>query len=158
MVYTVASVDTRCILVDSNLESGRYISRVGRARGFLSLYSPWTARERPLEASGSSTQGRISLQLRMVKLQMSYDKPGRPHDSVSQFHDLKRFKFVLLDPFRFQLLDRSSESHSLIIIFASESESTLWFYWLPVPPLDQLSSLSQHCPRAATLAGYRGSL
>ena len=79
----------------------------------------------------------------MVKLQMSYDKPGRPHDSVSQFHDLKRFKFVLLDPFRFQLLDRSSESHSLIIIFASES--TLWFYWLPVPPLDQLSSLSQHC-------------
>ena len=34
LVYTVASVDTRCI--DSNLESGRYISRVGRARGFLS--------------------------------------------------------------------------------------------------------------------------
>ena len=33
--YTVASIDTRCI--DSNLESGRYISRVGRASRFLSL-------------------------------------------------------------------------------------------------------------------------
>ena len=35
LVYTVASIDTRCI--DSNLESGRYISRVGRASRFLSL-------------------------------------------------------------------------------------------------------------------------
>ena len=35
LVCTVASLDTQCI--DSNLESGRYISRVGRARGFLSL-------------------------------------------------------------------------------------------------------------------------
>jgi len=33
--YTVASIDTQCI--DSNLESGRYISRVGRASRFLSL-------------------------------------------------------------------------------------------------------------------------
>ena len=29
LVYTVASIDTQCI--DSNLESGRYISRVGWA-------------------------------------------------------------------------------------------------------------------------------
>ncbi len=36
LVYTVAPIDTQRI--DSNLESGRYISRVGRARGFLSLY------------------------------------------------------------------------------------------------------------------------
>ena len=36
MVCTVASLDTQCI--DSNLESVRYVSRVGRARGFsLSL-------------------------------------------------------------------------------------------------------------------------
>ena len=35
LVYTVASIDTQCI--DSNLESGRYISRVGRASRFLSL-------------------------------------------------------------------------------------------------------------------------
>ena len=35
-VYTVASVDTQCI--DSNLESGRYITRVERARGVLSLW------------------------------------------------------------------------------------------------------------------------
>ena len=35
--YTVASIDTQCI--DSNLESGRYISRVGRASKFLSLVS-----------------------------------------------------------------------------------------------------------------------
>ena len=36
LVYTVASLDTQCI--DSNLESVRYVSRVGRARGFsLSL-------------------------------------------------------------------------------------------------------------------------
>ena len=35
LVYTVASIDTRCI--DSKLESGRYISRVGRASKFLSL-------------------------------------------------------------------------------------------------------------------------
>ena len=36
MVYTVASLDTQCI--DSNLESVRYVSRVGRAIGFsLSL-------------------------------------------------------------------------------------------------------------------------
>ena len=41
MVYTVASIDTQCI--DSNLESGRYISRVGRASRFLSLL--------PLDAS-----------------------------------------------------------------------------------------------------------
>ena len=34
-VYTVVSINTRCI--DSNLESGRYISRVGRAGRFLSL-------------------------------------------------------------------------------------------------------------------------
>ena len=46
LVYTVAaSVDTRCI--DSNLESGRYISRVGRARGFLSLSLPPTVRYLP---------------------------------------------------------------------------------------------------------------
>ena len=32
--------DTRCI--DSNLESGRYISRVGRASRFLSLESRYT--------------------------------------------------------------------------------------------------------------------
>ena len=38
---TVASIDTQCI--DSNLESGRYISRVGRASKFLSLL--------PLDAS-----------------------------------------------------------------------------------------------------------
>ena len=37
LVCTVASLDTQCI--DSNLESGRYISSVGRARGFLSLYT-----------------------------------------------------------------------------------------------------------------------
>ena len=30
LVYTVASIDTQCI--DSNLESGRYISRVGWAK------------------------------------------------------------------------------------------------------------------------------
>ena len=36
LVYTVASIDTQC--TDSNLESGRYISRVGRASSFLSLY------------------------------------------------------------------------------------------------------------------------
>ena len=36
LVYKVASLDTQCI--DSNLESGRYISRVRSARGFLSLY------------------------------------------------------------------------------------------------------------------------
>ena len=35
LVYTVASIDTQCI--DSNLESGRYISRVGWASRFLSL-------------------------------------------------------------------------------------------------------------------------
>ena len=34
LVYTVASIDTQCI--DSNLESGRYVSRV-RASKFLSL-------------------------------------------------------------------------------------------------------------------------
>ena len=39
MDYTVASIDTRCI--DSNLESGRYISRVGRASSFLSLYGTY---------------------------------------------------------------------------------------------------------------------
>ena len=32
MDYTVASIDTQCI--DSNLESGRYISRVGGLVGF----------------------------------------------------------------------------------------------------------------------------
>ena len=41
LVYTVASIDTQCI--DSNLESGRYISRVGWASRFLSLL--------PLDAS-----------------------------------------------------------------------------------------------------------
>ena len=40
LVYTVASIDTQCI--DSNLESGRYISRVGRASRFLSLESRYT--------------------------------------------------------------------------------------------------------------------
>ena len=39
LVYTVASIDTRCI--DSNLESERYISRVGRASKFLSLYGTY---------------------------------------------------------------------------------------------------------------------
>ena len=43
MAYTVASIDTRYI--DSNLESGRYISRVGRASRFISL------RLLPLDAS-----------------------------------------------------------------------------------------------------------
>ena len=37
LVYKVASLDTQLECIDSNLESGRYISRVRSARGFLSL-------------------------------------------------------------------------------------------------------------------------
>ena len=40
--YTEVSIDTQCI--DSNLESGRYISRVGRASRFLSLVLPTAVR------------------------------------------------------------------------------------------------------------------
>ena len=36
LVYKVASLDTQLECIDSNLESGRYISRVRSARGFLS--------------------------------------------------------------------------------------------------------------------------
>ena len=46
---------TRCI--DSNLESGRYISRVGRASSFLSLL--------PLDASVHQTQSRMPFYLKM---------------------------------------------------------------------------------------------
>ena len=36
LVYKVASLDTQLECIDSNLESGRYISRVRSAKGFLS--------------------------------------------------------------------------------------------------------------------------
>ena len=53
LVYTVSSIDTHCI--DSNLESGRYISRVGRASRFLSLRTvPTVLRYRYLVSAAHS--------------------------------------------------------------------------------------------------------
>ena len=68
---------TRCI--DSNLESGRYISRVGRASSFLSLL--------PLDASVHQTQSRMPFYLKPASEMYLNLLADRIHVTSDRLHE-----------------------------------------------------------------------